>query len=278
LCLDETLAAILRSPTSCVLFTAGWSVKSQALLGSLHKSSSDITLVTVGAAAEDTGIRLLHIELDASDDAMEAAVALGVPSTLPAIVRYHATDGKCAAFATENVDAFNILAVLAAPLSSAATFLLDFPVPAISDAPSAGAAQARSSTVQSVVKAGTCVRIFVAGDKTHCGKTTICLGILGTLLRAGVPPNRFMFIKFDLLFSASMTATVSCSGAQAGVHQARDPMRGGGFARPVVCIHGCSVRGGCKRPAGLFQGLYPRISRWSCGHLARMALQDCRGG
>lgn len=44
-------------------------------------------------------------------------------------------------------------------------------------------------------EAGGCVRLFVAGDRSHCGKTTVCLGVLGSLLAAGVPAARIGYIK-----------------------------------------------------------------------------------
>ena len=40
-----------------------------------------------------------------------------------------------------------------------------------------------------------CVRLFVAGSKTHVGKTTICLGILGTLLKMGYRSSELAYIK-----------------------------------------------------------------------------------
>jgi hypothetical protein len=40
-----------------------------------------------------------------------------------------------------------------------------------------------------------CIRLFVAGDRSHCGKTTVCLGILGSLLKAGVPASHLAYIK-----------------------------------------------------------------------------------
>ena len=39
-----------------------------------------------------------------------------------------------------------------------------------------------------------CVRLFVAGSKTHVGKTTICLGILGTLIKMGFRPSDLAYV------------------------------------------------------------------------------------
>lgn len=39
-----------------------------------------------------------------------------------------------------------------------------------------------------------CVRLYVAGDKTHVGKTTVCLGVLG-YLRRSFPASELAYIK-----------------------------------------------------------------------------------
>ena len=42
---------------------------------------------------------------------------------------------------------------------------------------------------------GGAIRLFVAADKSGCGKTSVCLGLLGALLRAGVPASELGYIK-----------------------------------------------------------------------------------
>lgn len=49
--------------------------------------------------------------------------------------------------------------------------------------------------IDSLIKSQNCIRIFIAGDKTHCGKTTIALGLLGALYRSGVPASSLAYIK-----------------------------------------------------------------------------------
>lgn len=39
------------------------------------------------------------------------------------------------------------------------------------------------------------LRIFIAGDRSQVGKSSICLGILGTLLRKNYPPSSLAYIK-----------------------------------------------------------------------------------
>ena len=39
------------------------------------------------------------------------------------------------------------------------------------------------------------VRIFIAGDKSQVGKSSICMGILGTLLKKGYDPKKLAYIK-----------------------------------------------------------------------------------
>merc|ERR1711965_450154 len=52
-----------------------------------------------------------------------------------------------------------------------------------------------NNVIRVLAESGRCTRLFVAGDKTHCGKTTVALGILGALLREGVPASRLGYIK-----------------------------------------------------------------------------------
>lgn len=40
-----------------------------------------------------------------------------------------------------------------------------------------------------------CIRLFVAGERTHSGKTSVCLSILGSLLNAGMLPQHIGYIK-----------------------------------------------------------------------------------
>jgi len=42
---------------------------------------------------------------------------------------------------------------------------------------------------------GNCVRLFVAGAVTHCGKTTVCLSILSALRKAGIKASELAYIK-----------------------------------------------------------------------------------
>ena len=51
------------------------------------------------------------------------------------------------------------------------------------------------NVIRVLAESGGCTRLFVAGDKTHCGKTTVALGILGALLREGVPASKLGYIK-----------------------------------------------------------------------------------
>ena len=42
---------------------------------------------------------------------------------------------------------------------------------------------------------GEALRIFVAGDRSHVGKSSVCLGLLGSLLRIGYDPSSLAYIK-----------------------------------------------------------------------------------
>lgn len=39
------------------------------------------------------------------------------------------------------------------------------------------------------------IRLFVAGDKSQVGKSSVCMGLLGSFLKLGYPPNKLAYIK-----------------------------------------------------------------------------------
>ena len=58
-----------------------------------------------------------------------------------------------------------------------------------------GQVEGLTRLLASMFQGGGQLRLHVAGSVSHCGKTTVCLGILGGLVRAGVPPERILYIK-----------------------------------------------------------------------------------
>lgn len=64
-----------------------------------------------------------------------------------------------------------------------------------SDAPSLFATDFDSLASELAGLGGRCVRLFVAGAVTHCGKTTTCLSLLAALRKAGVPSEHLAYIK-----------------------------------------------------------------------------------
>lgn len=45
------------------------------------------------------------------------------------------------------------------------------------------------------VKADNTLRIFIAGDRSSAGKSSVCLGIIGSLVKLGYPPDTLAYIK-----------------------------------------------------------------------------------
>jgi len=54
---------------------------------------------------------------------------------------------------------------------------------------------ALASVLAAARKDGCCARIFIAGAVSHIGKTTVCLGILAALRKAGLTPQELAYIK-----------------------------------------------------------------------------------
>jgi len=52
-----------------------------------------------------------------------------------------------------------------------------------------------TSQIRDVLPGTTCVRVFVAGAVTHVGKTSICLGLLAALRKAGLTASELAYIK-----------------------------------------------------------------------------------
>ena len=50
-------------------------------------------------------------------------------------------------------------------------------------------------SLENIDEASSQVRIFIAGDKSQVGKSSICMGILGTLLKKGYDPRKLAYIK-----------------------------------------------------------------------------------
>lgn len=81
----------------------------------------------------------------------------------------------------------------------------------------------RLRSVSRIEMNSSCVRLFVAGSKTHVGKTTICLGILGTLLEMGFKPSDLAYV---LVSSCSLTihTTQYTTVTSNPLHNAKHPI------------------------------------------------------
>ena len=54
------------------------------------------------------------------------------------------------------------------------------------------------------------VRIFVAGDRSQVGKSSVCLGLVGSLLKLGYSPERIAYIKPATQCEAPQLVTSYC--------------------------------------------------------------------
>ena len=179
-------SALRRGPVAVVFVAPAWDRLSSRLLGSL-----------AGLPAE-----YLHVDVSSSEEAAELAVSLGCPARLPAVVHYEAQGERVAAWVQDVLpNEIHILEAVKGTesllLSSAS--IIEWPreraESLLCNEPAAEVLSGESTGPILAASGGRCVRIFVAGDKSHCGKTTICLGILGALLRSGVPASRLGYIK-----------------------------------------------------------------------------------
>ncbi len=90
-----------------------------------------------------------------------------------------------------------IAAPIGEAMASAAMHQEHSPIDSMNVGAIAGGAQLRThhNVIRILSQSSGCVRLFIAGDRTHCGKTTVALGLLGSLLRQGVPASRLGYIK-----------------------------------------------------------------------------------
>lgn len=175
-----------------VLFHACWSA---------HRLGPD-ELVSI---FKDTSPPVFKMSIDVDDEeASELALALGVTANIPVCWLMHGGSRS------------SPLSVIVGGKCTAATLLASLadvrnrfaPESQMIDREESGSnadktiAPAREiNPSEGLVRLLTCsqghgaVRLFVAGDKTHCGKTTVALGILGNLVKMGVPPEKLAYIK-----------------------------------------------------------------------------------
>jgi hypothetical protein len=55
-----------------------------------------------------------------------------------------------------------------------------------------------------------CTRIYVSGDRSNVGKSTVCMGLLGSFLQLGYPPESLGYIKPATQCEAVQTVTTFC--------------------------------------------------------------------
>ena len=57
---------------------------------------------------------------------------------------------------------------------------------------------------------GPAVRIFIAGDRSQVGKSSVCLGLIGSLLKMGYPPSSLAYIKPATQCEATQLVATYC--------------------------------------------------------------------
>lgn len=66
------------------------------------------------------------------------------------------------------------------------------------------------SSLPNISGDGPALRIFVGGDRSQVGKSSVCLGLLGTLLEMGYPPSSVAYIKPMTQCEATQLVTIYC--------------------------------------------------------------------
>jgi len=226
----ECFQQIITKDVRCdVLFTASWHHHSNILLENLRLKGWHLDNFDSDIRSGD----LLYLDVNSSPENLDIALAFGC-STLPCIVRYDDEANPLSLETVHSVEALELFLSKGAPVNpprtsaSSSTFFSTNIAPetmksgvvaradvaasaSTSTAVAEAAVEAAAGTAavaaavevdpalkkacEELVASGQCVRLFVAGDKTHCGKTTVALGILGSLHAAGVPFSKLAYIK-----------------------------------------------------------------------------------
>jgi hypothetical protein len=205
-----------------VIFTAVWDDQSSAFVRSLESSISYqiIPFQHWHPHIHSQQRKILHVEVGQNQESDNIAVSWGCSTSFPYAVKFKLSDDSVLVHSNIHVQSLTQFTSFiesddemnASVEMNESTMDVDevqqeenITVP---EAPSSITSKASSSVardriqlspdnqlIKQVEESGACVRIFVGGDKTHCGKTSVALGILGGLHKAGVPCDRLAYIK-----------------------------------------------------------------------------------
>lgn len=67
-----------------------------------------------------------------------------------------------------------------------------------------------TTTSSNQITDSSCIRIYVSGDRSNVGKSTVCMGLLGSFLQLGYPPESLGYIKPATQCEAVQTVTTFC--------------------------------------------------------------------
>lgn len=118
---------------------------------------------------------------------------------------------------------------------------------------------ASAPRVPLVGEVGAPLRVFVAGDRSQVGKSSVCLGLLAALLRAGYSPGELAYIK-----PATQCESPQLIGKFCGSHGTCFALHPRSYNRSQVS-HGPQRR--CRHPLPpnwanrVLRGLYARVRR-----------------
>ena len=172
-----------------VLFCADWSKGSKDLRSSWGAQDCGVGVKDVNGKE----VHLLALDLETPD---HEALGLDLGVSMAGTVLIYFKGEKIGSLEPADTETLSQAAQsLAARGDSAATAAVA-PLPSSHVVEPADAPTGAVGVIQALAETGTpCVRIFVAGDVSHCGKTTVCLGLLGALLRAGIHKSKIGYIK-----------------------------------------------------------------------------------
>lgn len=142
-----------------------------------------------------------YVQVDESDDALAACLgdndamhSMGPcpPSELPAlvvVVQHESMEHSVSEFLL-GIPPLEIL-----QLASNDKFIDESWLPQIRDAVSSVRAQVTTVPREASDSQQEAIRIFVSGDKSSVGKSSVCLGLLGSLVSMGYDPSSLAYIK-----------------------------------------------------------------------------------
>jgi hypothetical protein len=211
---EELVQAVTKDNLSVLLLHASWNKKDKIKSVQLQITNY---LKATKQDLHQLSINGLVMEVDVNDDTMDFCVGdaldddnavmddvvntnklkIKCPNELPALYILHRNSSGMIKIANVPIRASQIfswsdIAAMEAMEKAMAAFTIN---PSVRDDTIKDVAHKRNFDASVHLNKKQQIRLFVAGDKSQVGKSSVCMGILGTLLELNYPPSSLAYIK-----------------------------------------------------------------------------------